>query len=256
VFKVAEQRYQSWLLHEAVRARSRVLLADYDGALGSLHPDIGERLRTVMTDSTHLILVSARPAHQVAAAIGLQPGPEIWGNDGLERIYPDGCYECGDLNASIALLRALSDCESQLEREGLKCRTEVKLTGVTVRWRGLTPAEKLDVRTTAYRVFQPMTARHAELRLVALEEGFELRLPVAGKADAVQKLLSRTPLDTAIAYLGHGTSDEEVFRTLNGRGLTVLVAPLERFTAAQVCLRPPHELARFLKDWPHMTGQR
>jgi trehalose-6-phosphatase len=85
-------------------------------------------------------------------------------------------------------------------------------------------------------------------------EGIELRLPVASKGDAIRKLVGLTPRDTSIAYLGHSSSDEEVFRTLNGRGLTVLVAPFERFTAAQICLRPPFELARFLQDWIRATA--
>jgi trehalose 6-phosphate phosphatase len=265
VFKVAEQRYQGWFLDEVARAGSRILLADYDGTLAPLLeggkgsvslPDIRELLEAVMRRGTRVIVVSARPAHQVAhhlAAIGIQPAPEVWGNDGLERIHPDGSYECGDLNATLDLLRALSDCESQLEELGLKSRVEVKLTGVTVQWRGLAPAEKLDVRTRAYRVFHPITTLHPELKLVAVVEGFELRLPVAGKGEAVRRLMSLSAQDTAIAYLGHSTSDEEVFRALNGRGMTVLVAPFERFTAAQICLRPPYELVRFLEDWIRAT---
>lgn len=263
MFKVAEQKYHEWFLDEVARAKCRILLADYDGALSPLleggkeapHPDIRELLEAVMTGGTQLIVVSSRPAHQVASVIGMQPAPEIWGNDGLERIYPDGCYECGDLNASIDLLRALSDCEVQLEREGLKSRNEVKLTGVTVHWRGLTPAEKLEVRTKAYRVLNPVASLHPELRLVAVAEGFELRLPVPSKGDAVRRLLGLTSPDASIAYLGHSTCDEEVFRTLNGRGLTVLVAPFERFSAAQICLRPPDELVRFFQDWIRVTTQ-
>lgn len=265
MFKVAEQRYQGWFLDEVARAGSRILLAGYDGTLAPLleggkdsdsHPDIRELLEAVMKRDTRVIVVSARPAHQVAqqvAAVGMQPAPEIWGNDGLERIHPDGSYVCGDLNASIDLLRALSDCELKLEKLGLKSQVEVKLTGVTVQWRGLAPAEKLDVRTKAYRVFHPITTLHPELKLVAVVEGFELRLPVAGKGEAVRQLMSLSPLDTAIAYLGHSTSDEQVFRVLNGRGMTVLVAPFERFTAAQICLRHPNELVRFLEDWIRVT---
>ena len=84
------------------------------------------------------------------------------------------------------------------------------------------------------------------MRLVTIEDGFELRLPVASKGDAVRRLLKLTPPKVPLAYLGHGVEDEDLFRAINGRGLTVLVRPVERFTAAQIRLRPPDELVRFL----------
>jgi trehalose 6-phosphate phosphatase len=48
--------------------------------------------------------------------------------------------------------------------------------------------------------------------------------------------------------------DEGAFRVLNGRGLTVLVRPKSRFTAAQMWLRPPAELVGFLSDWKTTCG--
>jgi trehalose 6-phosphate phosphatase len=233
-----------------------MLLTDCDGALAPFSSDRGicELLLDIMQCRTRLITISGRPAHEAASLLAMQPAPEIWGNDGLERLYPDGRYECEDLNAPIELLRALSECELKLNEEGLKDRIEVKLTGVIVQWRGLTPSGKLETRTTAYRVLQPLTLRYPRLRLVAMEEGLELRLPVASKRDAVQHLLNLTPPDMPVAYLGHGVDDEDLFRALNGRGLTVLVRPGERFTAAQIRLRPPDELVRFLKDWLFACG--
>jgi trehalose 6-phosphate phosphatase len=258
LIKVTEQKYPSSFLNEVARAKERILLTDYDGVLAPFSrdrrgafpfPGICDLLIGMMQCRTRLVVISGRPAHEVASFLAMQTAPEIWGNDGLERLYPDGRYECEDLNAPIDLLRALAECESELEQKGLKSLIEVKLTAVTVHWRGLTPSEKLETRTTAYRVLQPLTLLYPRLRVVAMEEGFELRLPVPSKADAVRRLLNLTPSNAPIAYLGHGVEDEDLFRTLNGRGLTVLVRPVQRFTAAQIRLRPPDELVRFLKDW-------
>jgi trehalose-6-phosphatase len=211
-------------------------------------------MKAIMGCGTRVIVITGRAAHEVASLLGVKPTPEIWGNDGLERLFPDGRYECGDLQTPVEVLKALAECEAKLEREGLKSRIDVKLTGVAVLWRGLTPSEKLDVRIKAYRVLQPLTLLHKGLRLVAMEEGFELRLPVASKADAVQYLIHSTPPGVPIAYMGHSVLDEDLFRTLNGRGLTVLVRSSSRFSAAQVCLKPPDELAAFLKDWVMACG--
>lgn len=258
VIRVSEQRYPTLFLNEVARAEGRLLLTDYDGTLAPYSrdreaafpfPGICDHLMGIMQSRTRLIVITGRPAHEVTSLLAMKTPPEIWGNDGLERLYPDGRYECDDLNVPDDLLRALTEYESKLEQEGLKKKIEVKLTGVTVHWRGLTPSGKLETRTTAYRVLQPLMLLSPRLRLVALEEGFELRLPVPGKVDAVRRLLSHTPPNIPIAYLGHAVEDEDLFRALNGRGLTVLVRPAERFTAAQIRLRPPDELARFLKDW-------
>jgi trehalose 6-phosphate phosphatase len=258
VINVPEQKYHDWFFNQVAHARERLLLADYDGALAPFSTDRGlaspfpgvcDLLKCVMQWRTRLIAISARPAHEVEFLLGMQPAPEIWGNDGLEHLHPGGRYECGELNAPLEVLRALAECELRLEREGLKYRVDVKLTGVTVHWRGLTPFEKLATRTAAYRVLQPLTFIYKQLRLVTIEEGVELRLPVASKADAVQCLLDATPPDVPVAYLGHSVANEDIFRALNDRGLTVLVKPVPRFTAAQMRLRPPDELVRFLKDW-------
>jgi trehalose-phosphatase len=86
------------------------------------------------------------------------------------------------------------------------------------------------------------------------EQGVELRLRTANKGSAVQSLLKQLRSDFPIAYLGDDCTDEEVFRKLNGRGLTVLVRSVPRFTAAQVCLRPPTDLIQFLKNWILASG--
>jgi len=87
------------------------------------------------------------------------------------------------------------------------------------------------------------------LRLVPFEEGLGLRLPVPSKADVMQLLLDTTPPNTPIAYIGHSIADEETFRVLNGRGLTILVRSVPRFIAAQSCLNLSDDLPSFLKDW-------
>ena len=55
--------------------------------------------------------------------------------------------------------------------------------------------------------------------------------------------------DAPIAYLGDDRTDEDAFRALQGRGLTVLVRQELRPTSAELWLRPPDELMHFLNDW-------
>ena len=123
VIKVTEQRYPSSFLHEVARANERMLLTDYDGILAPFSPDQGgafpfpgicDLLAGITQCRKRLIVISGRPAHEVVSLLAMQTVPEIWGNDGLERLYSDGRYECEDLNAPIELLRALTEYESKL----------------------------------------------------------------------------------------------------------------------------------------------
>jgi len=185
----------------------------------------------------------------VKALLGIDPAPEIWGSDGLERIYPSGRYECDELDVPVTSLKALEGCEAALRNAGLARIMETGLRGILVRCIGLTEADVFESRTKAYRVFEPVAAAHEKLRLVESEDGVELLLRCANKGSAVRRLVADVPPEVSIAYLGDDRSDEDAFRVLNGRGLTVLVSSVSRFTAAQINLRPPDEVISFLDDW-------
>lgn len=241
---------------EVSAAKNRVLLLDYDGTLAPFHPDrrravpypaVPELLHRIMTVCrTRLIIISGRAADEVPPLLGLNPRPEIWGAHGLERLLADGRHE--EAEVSIDALQVLVIAEGHLDSAGLGHLIEVKLAAVAVHWRGQQPSEVLKIRTKAYSILEPLGS-HPDLVLAEFEEGVEIRLRSANKGDALRTLLSGLDSDDAVAYLGDDITDEDAFRALSGRGLTVLVRPKHRFTAAQLWLRPPGELIQFLKNW-------
>jgi trehalose-phosphatase len=81
------------------------------------------------------------------------------------------------------------------------------------------------------------------------EGGLELRHRTCTKKHVVKTILSELSSDAAIAYMGDDVTDEEAFRLLNDRGVTILVRTTYRFTAAQYWLQPPQELREFLTQW-------
>jgi trehalose-phosphatase len=129
------------------------------------------------------------------------------------------------------------------------------LAAVAVHWRGLKPAEVLQVRSKAYRVLEPLAGRSG-LVLAEFEEGVEIRLRAANKGTAVHDLLSELDPEIPVAYLGDDITDEDAFRALNDRGLTVLVNAKPRFTAAQIVVKPPVELVSFLNAWIKAAGAK
>lgn len=253
----AEPKYRNWLLDSVAAGRERMLLMNCSGIILPPQTDrthalpdaeVKDCLTKLSASRTRLIVISARPAYEVSALLALTPAPEIWGDSGLERIYPDGRYECNGLKTPVESLKVLIECVSTLAQAGLRDLTHTRLAAVVVRCNQLNEAEELEARTSAYRVFHPLAAANPALHIVESDDGVELRLRAGGKGDAVRRLIAVTPADVPIAYLGSDSLDEDAFRALSGRGLTVLVRTVPRFSAAQVCLRPD-EIVGFLNDW-------
>src|SRR5262245_10626881 len=244
-------------------ARERVLILDYDGTIAPFsthrlravpYPGITDLLHQIMMDcGTRLIIASGRAAHEVISLVGMIPPPEIWGTYGAERVYADGRYE--EIEVTQDALEVLLKSETRLEREGLGHLLEVKLAAVAVHWRGLKPADILQVRTKVYRILEPLATKSG-LVLSEFEEGVEIRLRAANKGTAVFGLLSELKPDVPIAYLGDDVTDEDAFRVLNDRGLTILVNAKPRFSAAQLVLQPPGELIAFLNAWVRTCGAK
>jgi trehalose-phosphatase len=198
-----------------------------------------------------VVLVSGRSAHDVPQLLGVHPCPEVWGSHGLERLSPDGRYEVAHVNDKAA--HALAEAGAWLEEEGLSGVTECKPGAVAVHWRGFGPGEVEEVRTRAYRALSPL-AMQTGLMLADFDGGLELRVQSCNKGAAVRTIMSELDHSVPVAYLGDDSTDEPAFRALSGRGLTVLVRPTYRFTAAHMWLRPPTELVQFFSDWIRACG--
>ena len=256
-------KYQTLFLKEVAAAKNRVLLLDYDGTMAPFsadrqralpYPNVSDLLRQIMISCrTRLIIVSGRAASEIPPLLGLNPAPEIWGTYGVERINMDGSYE--EIRVTDEALQVLARAEARLDEAGLGERIEIKLAGVAVHWRGLPASEILKIRTKAYRILEPLAAQR-DVLLAEIDEGAEIRLRSANKGTALQTLLSELSNDVTVAYLGDDATDEDAFRVLNGRGLTVRVGSKQRFTAAQVWLRPPDDLVEFLNEWIRACGDK
>ncbi len=125
---------------------------------------------------------------------------------------------------------------------------EFKPGGIAIHWRGMADPEAKAVEARLREGWTGL-ASSGDLKLLSFESGVELRVARPDKGDAVAAIIGESSPMTEIAYLGDDLTDEDSFRALNGRGLTVLVRPEYRQTAAQVWLKPPHELIGFLEQW-------
>jgi trehalose 6-phosphate phosphatase len=259
--KVAEWQSVCESFFERVsHARTRALLLDYDGTLAPFTPDrtrafpyreIPELISQIMRHQTRVVLISGRPATELVFLSGIHPHPEIWGSHGAERLHPDGSYEVDapppEQRAALQLAsRSLQSC-------GLSPRTETKPGGIAVHWRGLSPEERAAIENKVRNLWSTLVSGYG-LQVLPFDGGLELRTPGKNKGDAVAAILGEIGLHAAVAYLGDDQTDENAFRAIKGRGLAVLVRAEPRPTMADVWLRPPEELGRFLRGWLAACG--
>ncbi len=240
------------------RGECRFLLLDYDGTLASFRVDrftarpwagVRELLERIQRQGlTRMVVITGRPAAEIAPLMGLDRPLEVWGLHGAERLYPDGRRELEQ--ASAATQAKLDELREHLKRDSLGGLFEDKANGVVMHWRGRTRKRQAEIERRTRELFEPLT-RMEGLALLDFDAGLELRVG-RNKGGAVEAILAETGADSPVAYLGDDLNDEAAFRAVNSvgpRGLSVLARRKWRETAAKVWLRPPSELLAFLERW-------
>lgn len=243
-------------LQTVARAPEAVLLLDYDGTLAPFrterghaypYPGVADVLQQIVRNChTRVVIISGRDPTDIFPLLNLQPRPEVWGSHGLQRMKADGTMEMPRLDERT--LDGLSDADRWLGYQQVRHLAEFKVAGVAVHWRGLDEAGIEDLRSRVLLGWRPI-AKHNGLDLLEFDGGIEIRARAANKGDAVRMLFSEINSDTPAAYLGDDATDESAFAAIEGRGISVLVRPTWRRTAAQFWLKPPAELLDFLDLW-------
>lgn len=237
-------------------ASQRALLLDYDGTLAPFreernqavpYPGVREELAALLVEgTTRLVIVSGRSIEDILPLLGLERPPEIWGCHGWERLLPDGTHELGDLPEGAA--EALEEATNRLRQAGYGDRCERKPVSVAFHWRGLEQERVERLEKEIAGAWAPLAEKDA-LELHPFDGGLELRIPGRDKGFAVEQIFADLDEGAAVAYLGDDRTDEDAFRALTGRGLSILVRREPRPTAAELRLVPPEDLLHFLSQW-------
>ncbi len=243
-------------LQTVARASQAALLLDYDGTLAPFHaqrdlaypyPGVGPLLQEIVRNGrTRVVVFSGRDARDVLPLLNLHPHPEVWGVHGLQRLRTDGTMEMPRLDERT--LVGLSDADRWLGYLQLRYVAEFKAGSIAVHWRGLSEIAAEELRSRVLLGWRPV-AEYSGLDLLQFDGGVEIRAAEADKGDAVRTFLSEINPGTPAAYLGDDSTDESALRAMLGRGISVLVRPKWRQTAAQFWLKPPEELLDFLGLW-------
>jgi trehalose-phosphatase len=248
-------------IEQLKNAPSAALLLDYDGTMAPFHidrlqarpfPGVVPLLEKIAdSGKTRVAIISGRPLFELKALLEPLQSVEMWGVHGLERLLPDGCY--GELPIDRKCVELLAQAKGQIVQAGLSALAEIKPGGIAMHWRGM-PTHEADYAAAMIRETWKPFRDTPLLRLLEFEQGVELRVAHPDKGDAVATIVEEIEPQAQIAYLGDDFTDEDAFRALNGRGLTVLVRSEYRETLARAWLKPPEELCRFLEDWLDHAG--
>jgi trehalose 6-phosphate phosphatase len=242
------------------KAHSAALLVDYDGTIAPFHVDRFQArpysgvlsLLDKIADSgkTRVAVISGRPLAELKALLEPFENVEMWGVHGMERLMPNGRYS--KMPIDDGCLELLGEAKRSIVQSGLITLAEIKPGGIAMHWRGLPSREAEYAAATIRNVLKPF-GKEPLLRLLDFEQGVELRVAHPDKGDAVATILDELEDRAQVAYLGDDFTDEDAFRALRGRGLTVLVRSEYRQTEAQAWLKPSAELRGFLEDWLQST---
>ncbi|HKA38415.1 MAG TPA: trehalose-phosphatase [Burkholderiales bacterium] len=249
---------------QAGSAPARVLMLDYDGTIApfQLRPELATPyfgvealLNDIMAaQRSRVIIVTGRPVGDLVPLLNLRRRPELWGAHGWERLLPDGRADRTRPGPEIRRqLREGARRAHRLTRAG--ARVEKKPASVALHWRGTAPPAAAEIEKAVPQMWGPLTSE-GSVELLPMECGAELRARGRNKGHAVKAVLSETPGEAAVAYLGDDATDEDAFSAVKPRGLAVLVRPELRETAADAWIKPPGELLAFLRRWRDAGGRR
>jgi trehalose 6-phosphate phosphatase len=237
-------------------ASESVLLVDYDGTLAPFqkerdlaypYPHVEALLNSIIRcGNTRVIVVTGRPIADLQTLFRSLNNLEVWGAHGLEHKRVDGTYQQTTIDPEVAAI--LTEAEQWLIAAHLTPLAEIKPGGVAIHWRGLPDAEIERIQSRVRKGWAVLAERPG-IKLFNFEAGLELRVAHPDKGDAVTAILENVDSHAPIAFLGDDFTDEDAFRVLANRGISVLVRPEYRETRADIWLKPPEELIGFLQLW-------
>ncbi|MEC4812164.1 MAG: trehalose-phosphatase [Scytonema sp. PMC 1069.18] len=236
--------------------KQRVLMLDYDGTLAPFrvereqafpYPKVLELLNDILqTRTTRIVIISGRSIEDLTPLIHLEPLPEIWGSHGWEHLSVDGKYEITPMDDCTK--QALAEAQEYIVSLGLLDYCEHKPASIAMHWRGLTPELANSIHTKVIEHWRKLLEQ-TQLKIHPFDGGIELRALGKNKGTTVQTIISNIQEESILVYLGDDLTDEDAFKAIKDKGMSILVREELRSTNAELWLKPPEELLEFLSNW-------
>lgn len=229
-----------------------LLLLDYDGTLTPIRkrPELAllsQQRRKTLRQLSHqpeikMAIISGRKLSDIKSIVNL-PGLIYVGNHGLE------IEAKGTLKTHLAAKRFIP----LLKRIKAVLINKVKIKGVWIEDKGLTLSFHFrqvsqNRRKRLYKLFyETIDPWQKKIRITKGKKVFEIRPPIDwDKGKAIEWLINRLKLKKYLpVYIGDDRTDEDAFRALKGKGISLKVG-MGGKTAADKRLRNTAGVYRFL----------
>ncbi len=231
-------------------------MLDYDGTLAPFraerhlavpYPGVRDLLNDILSvKRTRLVIVSGRSIRDLISLLGLAKLPELYGSHGAEYLAVDRKYHRRELSAVVA--EGLLQVAEWAQKNDLAGIIEKKPYGFAFHWRGLSRTRISNIEKNVCNHWESKASKFG-LELHQFDGGVELRPEGIDKGEVVNRVLADAAEGAVVAYLGDDLTDEDAFRAIRGRGVSVLVCETDRETSANVRITPPVQLLNFLRRW-------
>lgn len=253
--EVVKHLFEDWGSVQARirQARDLFLLLDYDGTLTPIvsrlelaqcPPEVKsilEKLRD--TPQVLLSVISGRSLEDIRGKMGI-PGIIYVGNYGLDIQNPAGIHK----------KRLSPSREKELGKINQVLKKSIgEIPGIFFEDKG--PILSIHYRNVAQKYFrwiqkvlnETLASGKGRWKVAHGKMVVEIRPEVDfHKGKAVKEILKGTSPNLLPIYLGDDQADEDAFREVKGRGITVLVGPERRASEAEYYLENPSEVQAFL----------
>jgi len=243
-------------------SRSILLISDYDGTLAPfsnnrMDAKLPARAQKIMdgilsNKKIKFVIVSGRPAIEVAKLYGMEPTPDIWGSHGWEFLPSKGAYIRWPIDAKAKA--GFNEAQKAAENRSLLQYCEIKIGALAVHWRGRGDEIKLEIHKLIDIDFIKI-ADDFGLYLRKFNGGFELLAAGRNKGDAVMETISKSPSTSLPVYIGDDTTDEDAFKVVSkADGFGILAGSEGRSDFAGLHLETYDDLLEFLQICCNMKG--
>jgi len=236
------------------RDRRVAVFLDYDGTLTPIvsRPEdakLSPEMRDTLSGLAKKCTVSIISGRGLADARELVQVPDLYfaGSHGFEIEGPGGVHM--ELEEARRELPMLDEAEESLHRE-LEAidgaQVERKKYSIAVHFRNVREEQAPDVERVVDRTIE----RFSDLRKGYGKKVFELKIDLDwDKGQAILWLLNKLELDqygVIPIYIGDDVTDEDAFKVLTKKGITVIVGEESKTTAAKYRLESVEEVQSFL----------
>jgi len=229
-----------------------VICLDYDGTLTPIRPSppeavLGEDMRAAVVKLAQQSPVAIVTGRQLSDARQMVDIDVIYAaSHGFELKFPhEPAQSYGPAEAYRGAIEDTADSAEQGASDISGVMIERKPFSTAVHFRQTAPEDMPKVS----KLVAELQEQHPGLRVLRGKKVSEFQPHIdwdKGRAVALLAERLEVPLE-GVLYIGDDTTDEDAFRTIAGKGVSILVNETDRETAAQYRLNDPEEVRVFLE---------